>query len=216
MITEYKESYLDRVMRSLSKAFRMMREGKMHEAASFCLRKCWGVSDTILFEKTAGASAEDSRIEGLRIVRVDGQEDALNKVAIRTIATEGWGDIENFEKHAVCYLAYLHDQPVAVGWRFVSSRLLTSIGYPASAAYLGSFYVVESVRGRGIYPAMLRFMCADVPLPKAIVVVQTVPHNLASQQGLAKAGFTARWHLRTWTLVGLIVRWRLEPWTSLS
>jgi len=119
-------------------------------------------------------------------------------------------ELGNFDRGAVCVVARdASGTPVGSGWDFGYSRLLERLSYPSDAIYLGGFFVPESRRGQGIYPALLRYMVTRRG-GERLAVAQTSLHNLGSQRGLEKAGFVCRGRLCLGILAGVIVIFRMD------
>jgi len=97
-------------------------------------------------------------------------------------------EIENFEKEADCYVVYQASDIAGSGWAFKKSRLLSKLKI-RNAVYLGSFFVNEACRGRGIYRELLEYMCLDCSDQYSLAVAETSGVNAASLRGLENAGF---------------------------
>ncbi len=95
--------------------------------------------------------------------------------------------------------AYIGELPggiiVTYGWVALSAEPLGTTGCafepPPSNAYLYDFATVPEYRGRGYYPALLRFILSDLAtqhLERAWI--GTEPGNLTSARSILRAGFT--------------------------
>ena len=203
--------YLALVREAMEDFLALGRSGNMRRALQFIWRRIWSTSDMAIYECQASTMAHGAPPEGVCIVKVDAGNRSQHEANIVKAGT-GW-DMRYFKRKAVCYLAYVGDEPAGIGWRFPSSRLLRRIGRSESDAYLAGFHVVEAFRGRGLYPALLGAACHDVAAPGVSAFAETGLHNVASQRGLAKAGFVPIGRLRTRVLAGFILRWEVLPWT---
>lgn len=88
------------------------------------------------------------------------------------------------------------------------------LGLGNGVAYLGGFEVLPQYRGRGIYTAMLETICRDISGKIAMAYAEAAIDNLASREGLEKAGFRAVGMVRTVVFAGFLVKARLIAWTS--
>jgi GNAT superfamily N-acetyltransferase len=90
------------------------------------------------------------------------------------------------------YLGLASDQPVAYGWLATgpSSFGEPSVHFvtPPGHAYLYDFVTLPSWRGRGCYPALLRAIIDAEPAIGDFWIIHHIT-NLASQRGIAHAGF---------------------------
>ncbi len=186
--------------------------GAFFTGVRFLRQRLLCVRETILYIR---ATDKPSTIEPPADIRITpvalDDPDALTKL----LATgTGWS-VRNFgRKGATAYLATFQGMPVAAGWLFEKSPLLTRLRMDHDVVYLGEFEVLPQFRGRGIYPAMLEAMCSDIRGRCARAYAETEPGNLASRRGLEKAGFCVAGRLRTVIVAGMLVRCRLTPWTS--
>jgi GNAT superfamily N-acetyltransferase len=92
------------------------------------------------------------------------------------------------------YVAYLGETPVAYGWGAVRN---ITFGYPVvhfwvggNNFYLYHFATVASWRGRGFYPRLLQEIIQRERQEFARFWIIHQAANLASQRGIAKAGFS--------------------------
>lgn len=116
----------------------------------------------------------------------------------------------NFDRRAVCYLAYVEGEPAGAGWWFPESRLLHCMGLDGRGAYLGGFLVRPDFRGRGLYPLLLQTICHRAIRAEHSAFSETGLQNHASRRGLEKAGFVLQGRLRQTALAGLLVSCRLK------
>ena len=166
----------------------------------------WKRSSSVLYRRTT--VSEDIPVpEGVRIVRVDPDRP---DVPLGDILAAGAGsDVRYLKQGATCYLAYLDDAPVSLGWAFPGSYLLRRARLERDAMYLGGFHTIEAARGRGLYPLLLKFMCANQGVQERICYVDAEPDNHASLRGIEKAGFHKVGFLKAHVLAGIILRCRI-------
>lgn len=120
-------------------------------------------------------------------------------------------ELSNFRRGCDCYLAYVDQCPCAVGWRFQHSRLLRRLGYRSTVVYLGGFTVRPEFRGRGIYPALLQMIAADLADSGATrLALEIAPDNAASLRGAYKAGFDAVGVVQANSVFGVILQCKLK------
>jgi len=153
------------------------------------------ISRTLLFEHP-GEGAGLSREKVPAMVTLGGGESLVINVISSAdrqrfnndiISAGGESDLCYFRLNGVCYLVRLNGRPVALGWSFSRNRMLKLLGI-MDGVYFGGFHVNEKYRGLGVYTALLRRMCLDVPFGLSIIV-ETGLNNVASQRGLQRAGF---------------------------
>jgi GNAT superfamily N-acetyltransferase len=118
-------------------------------------------------------------------------------------------DILNFDRGAICYIAYVEGQFAGIGWRFQESRLLRRLKLNEYGIYLGGFFVRKPFRGRGLYPLLLRIICNESLSSDQIALVEVSEQNHASLRGLAKAGFTLKGRLHVTALAGWTIGCKL-------
>jgi hypothetical protein len=89
------------------------------------------------------------------------------------------------------YLGWLGERPVTCGW---VARGAASMGNPGVAfqiphdqTYLFAFETLTAWRGLGCYPALLQAILAEEPAEWSWIIHQS--DNIASQRGIARAGF---------------------------
>lgn len=200
-------SYLAKVQRTLREAETVRRTNGAIAACAFLRRYLYSQSTMVLFESRNKNLVLPLPI-GFEVVKVATADKAAH---LQAIDEAGAGsDVSNFDRGAVAYLLTVGRTGVAIGWRFMSSPLFAPLGYDSrSTIYLGGYHVRNEHRGRGLYPYLVQRMFTDAESAQC-AIAETAVGNVASQRGLAKAGFTQRGTVRRTTLCGSLIRCRLE------
>jgi len=92
------------------------------------------------------------------------------------------------------YVAETDGKIVSYGWIAYNAEPLGDLGISfrlkPDDAYIYDCATRPDYRGRGYYPALLRFMCAELRRQgRRRVWIGTAPGNFTSQRGIARAGF---------------------------
>ena len=86
------------------------------------------------------------------------------------------------------YYAYLDGCPVGYGWAKHSGSEDFFFRIGKGTVYLCRFFVHESVRGQGIYPAIItELICREAESERFYIATET--GNVSSERGLKKVGF---------------------------
>jgi GNAT superfamily N-acetyltransferase len=98
------------------------------------------------------------------------------------------------ERNHRAWLAVLAGEPVGYGWVATTEATIGGLGdtlaLPAANRYLWDFVTLPAWRGRGIYPRLLQAIVRHGPETERFWIGHDAP-NVASQRGIAKAGFSA-------------------------
>lgn len=91
-------------------------------------------------------------------------------------------------------IAFAHTEPGGqlVTYAFVLYRTFYKrlLAIPGSAPLIGNCFTVPAMRGRGLYPAMLRTVCRHLArMGHDRVFISCAPDNRASIRGIERAGF---------------------------
>jgi GNAT superfamily N-acetyltransferase len=90
------------------------------------------------------------------------------------------------------FVGLLDGEPAGYGWlalrRGGIDELDFSFELPDGNAYLWDFVTLPEFRGRGVYPHLLQTIVAQTPDVERFWIGYEA-HNLASERGIAKAGF---------------------------
>jgi GNAT superfamily N-acetyltransferase len=90
------------------------------------------------------------------------------------------------------FVGLLDGEPAGYGWLAHRcggiDELDFSFGLPDGNAYLWDFVTLPAFRGRGVYPHLLQSIVAQAPAIGRFWIGYEA-HNLASERGIAKAGF---------------------------
>ena len=119
----------------------------------------------------------------------------------------GEAELRNFRRKAVAYVLSIEDEPVARCWYFPNSSLARRLG--PDAAYFGMRFVRPEWRGQGIQARLMTYTASLLPIGTR-VIVEILPSNVASQNGVAKAGSVYVGRLHTIVLLGRVIRARIE------
>lgn len=168
----------------------------------------WHRSRTVLFEASRSQKAV-TLPPGFRIVRIHRDDAAIPTADIQEAGAGT--DIVNLTRGAICYLAYQRDKPVGLGWMFTQSYLLDRLGHAGKAIYLAGYHVVQSARGQGIYPLLLRTMAHDAASRGLRCLVDASEENRPSIRGIEKAGFQRLGRLNVLVVAGTIMHANLSP-----
>lgn len=88
-------------------------------------------------------------------------------------------------------VGFLGDQLVAYGWVAIGAATFgepaVAFHVPSESAYLYDFVTLAAWRGRGCYPALLQGVIAAEPASDFWIIYHIA--NIASQRGIARAGF---------------------------
>lgn len=203
-------SFGARAIAGVKSCWRLGRVSGVRQVVQRVRAALWRRTTTLVFE--AGADRTQTGVSlppDLRIVRIQpGDPSApLNDI----LASGAGDDILNLERGATCYLAYQRDVPVGLGWMFKDSYFLHRTGLGKEAFYLAGYHVVESARGQGLYPLLLRVMARDAALQGKSCFVDASPANRPSIRGIEKAGFGRVGTLRCLVVGGMILRADLTP-----
>lgn len=96
------------------------------------------------------------------------------------------------------YYVYWEDKVISCGWvyiNFKSSRVKKKyIVIPKGFAWLHDFWTHPDFRGRGIYPALLQFICKEMLSERLVlspsnILIDTDINNTASNKGYKKLVF---------------------------
>jgi GNAT superfamily N-acetyltransferase len=100
----------------------------------------------------------------------------------------------------VPYVAMMGSEVASYGWVTPEPEPMDDLGVaftaPDGEVWLFDFATVPEFRGRRLYPALLRFILADLKeqgIKRAWI--GTEPGNIASQHGIARAGFSLIVHM---------------------
>lgn len=197
--------YAGRVKRVMAQTVQVARTAGVRHAAGVLARRLFRRQGNLVFEfrDHEAARADDAAVEIRPVTEADWQryiaEGTDNGLRI---------DFSQAQEGATCYVAWLEGAPAGIGWRYPYGTFQRLAGYARDTVYLGDFFVPAHVRGRGIYPAMLRSMAADAAQQARLVAVEVSPSNAASIRGLVKAGFRLRGRLDLVVVGGFAVRRR--------
>ena len=175
-------------------------------AYNWAKRRAFNVTESLLVVRSGPFPAPtvpgDVRIVAITPADAEAkQQDAV---------TGGAGpEVLNFQRGAVCYVAYVGDEPAGVGWRFPDSRLLRRLGFDDRAVYVGGFFVRPRYRGRNLYPLLLEHIGSDSLRSDQLAFAEVSERNVASIRGLRKVGFRLAGKLRLISVAGVIVSCRL-------
>ena len=96
------------------------------------------------------------------------------------------------------YYVYWEDKVISCGWVYINSKSSKTknkyIVIPKGFAWLHDFWTHPEFRGRGIYPALLQFICKEILSKRLVllpsnILIDTDCSNTASNRGIQKAGF---------------------------
>lgn len=128
------------------------------------------------------------KIEGLQMQRTD---DHMLMAKVNDISLEEAR--RRMESGNIAFVAKYNNIPVAFGW---VATVLANIGelnhkftLPERHAYLWNFRTVAEYRGLGIYPALLNYILASTAADFDRYWIIHAPENIASRNGIVKAGF---------------------------
>jgi GNAT superfamily N-acetyltransferase len=101
---------------------------------------------------------------------------------------------QRFANNRRGYIGLLDGKIVTYGWVAFNAEPLGPSGYafdpPSGDVYLYDFATLPAYRGRGYYPALLRFILADLKSEGVHRVwIGTAPGNKVSALSIARAGF---------------------------
>ena len=200
-------SYIARAGRALRETADLVRDKGVGAGLRLLREKLFAASTSLWFERPA-AEGPVTLPAGMTIAKVVAAD--AERYRADLVRAGAATELRHFKEGATAYVAYWQGEPVGAGWCFPHSPLVRRLGVRGPAVYLGSYYVRESARGHGIYPALLRAMCRDLP-PPTRVFLSTALHNRPSQRGVAKAGVTCRGRLRVVVVAGVMVYCRVRP-----
>jgi GNAT superfamily N-acetyltransferase len=108
-----------------------------------------------------------------------------------------------FEAGDLCYLACFENQPAHMAWIGTRTQISApvevgaalKIELPVPAAYVYDCWTAPELRGRGIYPAVLRKLIGRGLEKHPEVWIGSRRDNAASLRGIEKAGFRPRFRM---------------------
>ncbi len=190
-----------------SELWELLGTGDTPGAIRFLARRLWSTGEMVLFERSI-APETIALPKEIRIRRITPKEGAGMRPQLEAAGARA--EFSNFLRGADAYIIYAGEEPVGSGWSIALPAKLARLGYADSTRYLGGFIVRHELRGRGLYPLLLRYMCAELAADYSRAVLETATTNRSSQRGASKAGFRRRGLLRTTLLLGQPLRVTLE------
>jgi GNAT superfamily N-acetyltransferase len=101
--------------------------------------------------------------------------------------------IKRLANDHVAFVAYMHGEPAAFGWMARGKAQIGELNHelilPIGNRYLWNFRTIETYRGLGIYPALLRYIIQYEAEKASRFWIIHAPENKASLKGIQKAGF---------------------------
>ena len=124
--------------------------------------------------------------------RADAAPEAeLSELMLRDFELPLAASARRFGRGYHLYLGWLGERPVTYGWvaRGAASMENPGVAFqvPPDQTYLFAFETLPAWRGRGCYPALLQAILAEEPAEWSWIIHQS--DNIASQRGIARAGF---------------------------
>ena len=131
-----------------------------------------------------------------------GTEDLAEYTAMRP----GWpGETaeERWRAGGVCFVARHQGRIAGFGWAMERGDQVEyvprTVGTEPGEIYIGDTHTDPRYRGKGVNPAVLRWMCRHYYAQgRRRAVAAMLPYNLASRRAFEKAGFRLAWRSGYW------------------
>lgn len=127
-------------------------------------------------------------IDGLHVQRTD---DYLLIARINEITPDEAK--HRMEDGHVAFVAFYNNEPVAFGWMATVQANIGELSHkfnlPERHAYLWNFRTLAQYRGLGVYPTLLRHILISTRQDFDRYWIIHAPENIASRNGILKAGF---------------------------